>query len=412
MFKIALRNIFRNKRRTILTGLSIVFSVMIVIYLWSLINGVMDDVFENAIRLTSGHLRIVNTDYLRRERMLPLEANIDKSQKIIQTLKTNKRVTHIQKRLKFGVLLEYKGKNQPVIGVGIQPDKEEPISHLSKKIIKGRKVKSGYEEINIGNKLAAELNLKVGDELTLVTQTAYGSIAAMNLKIVGIFSFGIPSIDHKFFYMPLDKAQELLDLEGKVTEIFVLVKNKEEIDLIASQVGKDLNKTQKGAYSIKTWKDQGMIYVWMKMAKSVYGTLCIIILVLGSFTIFNTMFMSVLEQTKEIGMMKAMGMKNKQLLQLVLTEAMFIGLMASFIGALCGAGIAYYLATEGIDFTAIFDKIGGDYNLPLSYIYRAVFRWQYIITGFLFGVLVSVLAAVPPGLRAAKMNPAETLREI
>jgi putative ABC transport system permease protein len=412
MIRIALRNIFRNKRRTILTGLSILFAVMMVIYLWSLINGVMDDVFENSIRLSSGHLRILHNDYVRREKMLPLEANIPQSKQIIKLLSANKNITHIQERIKFGVLMEHKGKNQPVIGVGITPEKEEPISHLSQKIIAGRKIKNSQEEINIGEKLAADLNLKIGDTITLVTQTAYGSVAAMNLKIVGIFKFSIPSIDHKFFFMPLDKVQELLDLQNRVTEIFVLVKNKQKMQLITPQIMMDLNALNKDTYTIKTWQDQGMIYLWMRIAKTVYGFLYAIILILASFTIFNTMFMTVLEQSKEIGMLKSMGMKNRDLLLLVLTEASFIGLFSSFIGAILGALIAFYLATYGIDFTAIFDKMGGSFNLPISYVYRAVFRWSYVFTGFALGITVSILAAIPPGLRAARMRPVDSLREI
>ena len=76
MFKIALRNIFRNKRRSLLTGLSINFAVMIVIYMWSFLSGVIDTMFDNTIRLTSGHVRILNSEYVKREKMMPLEANI------------------------------------------------------------------------------------------------------------------------------------------------------------------------------------------------------------------------------------------------------------------------------------------------------------------------------------------------
>jgi putative ABC transport system permease protein len=121
--------------------------------------------------------------------------------------------------------------------------------------------------------------------------------------------------------------------------------------------------------------------------------------------------MSVLERTKEIGMMKALGMKDRQVMGVVIFEALLIGGIASFIGMLWGSGVAYYLATEGIDFTRTFEQMG-TINFPISYVYRAVFDYGIIAFGFFMGVLFSLLAAIPPSLRAAKMEPTEALREI
>jgi len=411
VFRIAFRNIFRNKRRSILTGLSIAVAVMIAVYLWSLIVGIMDDLFDNMIRLTCGHVRILNTDYVKRERMMPLEANIPDYLAVGKAVAANPNVTLTVGRIKFGVLLEHQDENKPVIGVGIVPENESQISHLDQKIIEGRMIKSGQEEMNIGIILARELGLKLGDTLTVVTQTAYGSISAMNLKIVGIFSFGVQSIDKTTFYIPLDKAQPLLDLDNAVTEIFIYVKDKDKAPEVVKEIKASLDQVYSGKYTTKAWQDQEAIFFWMTIARNAYGFLYFLVLFLASFTILNTMFMSVLERTKEIGMMKALGMKDRQVMGVILLEAMLIGAIASFIGAVWGSGVAYYLATKGIDFTATFEKMG-TVNFPLSYVYRAVFSWGIIFFGFCMGVLFSVVAAIPPALRAAKMEPVEALREI
>jgi putative ABC transport system permease protein len=407
MFKIALRNILRNKRRTALTGMSIMIAVMVAIYLWSLISGVVDGLFDNFIRLTSGHVRVLNSEYVKREKMMPLESNISGYKNVSKIIAANPEVTLTSPRIKFGVLLDNEGNNKPTMGMGIDPQKGEKVFSLSKQIIKGRAIVSGKEEINIGDKLAKELGLKVGETLTIVTQTAYGSIAAMNLKIVGIFRFGVPSFDGTIFFMPLDKAQELLDLEGAATEIFVLLKDQNRAPLIAKEIEEKLGSD----YAAVPWQDQGIIFFYMNIAKYMYGTIYFIILFLASFTILNTMFMSVLERTKEIGMMKSLGMRDRQVMGVILIEAMLIGVFASFVGMLLGAGIAYYLATEGIDFTQLFESMG-EFNMPLSYVYRAVFRWTIILFGFCMGVVFSVVASIPPALRASKMEPTEALREI
>ncbi|MFC1767081.1 ABC transporter permease [Candidatus Margulisiibacteriota bacterium] len=411
MFKIALRNIFRNKRRSVLTGLSIAVAVMIAVYLWSLITGVMDDMFDNVIRLNYGHVRILNKEYVKRERMLPLEANIADYKDVEKVAAKDPNVTLTVGRIKFGVLLEYKGNNKPVFGVGIVPESESKISHLDQKIVEGRMIKAGREEMNIGVQMARDLGLKLGDTLTVVTQTAYGSITAMNLKIVGIYSYGVQSVDKTTFYMPLDKAQQLLDLDGRVTEIFVFVKNKSMASRVAKEIQTGLEQAYPDQYIARAWLDEGILYFYMTIAKNVYGGIYFLVLFLASFTILNTMYMAVLERTKEIGMMKALGMKDRQVMGVVLFEALLIGTIASFIGAVWGSGVAYYLAVEGIDFTATFEQMG-TINLPLSYVYRAVFSWGIIFFGFCMGILFSVVAAIPPAIRASKMEPTDALRTI
>ncbi|MBU0671612.1 MAG: ABC transporter permease [Candidatus Margulisbacteria bacterium] len=411
MFKIALRNIFRNKRRSVLTGLSIAVAVMIAIYLWSLISGVMDDMFDNMIRLNIGHVRILNSEYVKRERMLPLEANIQDYTAVEKIAETNPNVTLAVGRIKFGVLLEHEGKNKPVFGTGIVPQTESQISHLDQKLVEGRLIKPGQEEMNIGVNLARDLGLKLGDTLTVVTQTAYGSISAMNLKIVGIFRFGVQSVDNTTFFLPLDKAQQLLDLNDAVTEIFILVKDKNMAPAVAKEIKTSLDQVYPGQYTTKAWQEQELLYFYMTLAKNVYAGIYFLVLFLASFTILNTMFMSVLERTKEIGMMKSLGMKDRQVMGVILLEALLIGTIASFIGAIWGSGIAYYLAVVGIDFTATFEQMG-QMNFPLSYVYRAIFSWGIIFFGFCMGILFSVVAAIPPALRAAQLEPTEALREI
>lgn len=256
MFKLALRNVFRNRRRTILTGVSIGLAVMVVIYLWSFIMGIMEGSFDLTIRSQSGHIRILNSDYLRREKMLPLETNIDDYASIKKIAASDPEVMIATGRIKFGVLLEHKGKNKPVLGTGIDPGKEEGIIALSQKMVEGRPIVLGMEEVNIGFRMSKELDLKLGDTLTVITQTAYGSISAMNLKVVGIFSFGTPTIDTKVFYMPLDKAQQLLDLSGKVTEILLITKDSDKARLVARRIANRFSDK----YSVKAWQDHGILF--------------------------------------------------------------------------------------------------------------------------------------------------------
>ncbi|MCU0641353.1 MAG: ABC transporter permease [Candidatus Margulisbacteria bacterium] len=410
MLRLALRNVFRNKRRSFLTGLSIAVAVMIAVYLWSLVSGILDDMFDNMVRLNNGHVRVLNKNYVKRERMMPLGENIPDYRAISQAAQDAPNVTLAVGRIKFGILLENQDKSKPVFANGIVPETESRISHLDQKIVEGRLIQAGEAEMNIGVNLARDLDLKVGDTLTVLTQTAYGSVAALNLKIVGIFSFGVQSIDKSTVYIPLDKTQQLLDLDNRVTEIFVFIREMNRSRPAAREIQAILDRDFPGQYLARAWQDEGIIYFYMTWARYAYAFLYFLVLFLSSFTILNTMFMSVLERTHEIGMMKALGMKDRQVMWVIVLEALLIGGIASVIGAAWGAGIAYYLATVGIDFTKTFDQMGR-INLPISYVYRAIFSWGIISFGLGMGILFSALAAVPPALRAARLEPTEALRE-
>jgi len=406
MFKLALRNVLRNKRRSFLTGLSIAFAVMIVIFLWTFVSGILVGMFNNYVTNSVGHIRVLNTDYLKREMMLPLSATVPDYQRLINTLEQDQSVKLATGRIKFGVLMDIKGKNKPVLGIGIDPQREEAVLGLSQKMVSGKVLAAGTSETIVGIGLAKELGLKIGDTLTVITQTAHGSLSGLNLKIAGIFSLGIASIDNRTFYLSLGQAQQLLDMDGRVTEVFILIKDPDK----AVQVAAGIGKTLPAGLTAVPWQANGFLYYMMTIIKNLYGAIYAFILLLASFTILNTMFMAVMERTREIGMMKALGMKEGEIGRLITLEALILGTMASLIGAAGGTLLAYYVSTVGIDYTAAFKQIR-DIEIPLAYVYRGEFSWLTILVGFLLGILFSVLASIFPARRAAKLDAAEAMKE-
>ena len=406
MFKLALRNVLRNKRRSFLTGLSIAFAVMIVIFLWTFVSGMVVGMFNNYVTNSVGHIRVLNTDYLKRETMLPLSRTIPDYQRLIATVERDPAVKLATGRIKFGVLMDIKGKSKPVLGIGIDPQREEAVLGLSQKMVSGTVLKAGTSETVVGAGLAKELGLKTGDTLTVITQTAHGSLSGLNLKVAGIFSLGIASVDRRTFYLSLDQAQQLLDMDGRVTEIFILIKDPDQAVPVAAGIGRKLP----AGLTAVPWQANGFLFYMTTIIKNLYGAIYAFILLLASFTILNTMFMAVMERTREIGMMKALGMKEGEIGRLITLEALILGIIASLIGAAGGTLLAYYVSTAGIDYTAAFKSIR-DIEIPLAYIYRGEFSWLTILTGVLLGVLFSVLASIFPARRAAKMEPTEAMKQ-
>jgi putative ABC transport system permease protein len=404
VIKLAVRNVFRNTRRSMLTGASIMFSVAILIFAWSFIEGTINEMSNAYIQFQSGHVRVLTEEFAKQERMLPLQYSIPDYLTVQGKIAAVPGVKIVSGRLKFGVLLDYEGNTKQTLGMGIDPAAEEQILELSKKIVQGRVIRAGTDEVNIGVNMARDLKLKLGDILTVVTQTAYGSMSAKNFSVVGIYNFASPTIDRKVFLVPIESAQYLLDLPGSASEIFIIAKQADDARRIAPKISGVLGQ----GFRVTAWQDQGAIFFFLELVRYLYLTILIIMVLLSAFTILNTMFMTVLERTREIGMMKALGMTNRKLIAMVILEALVLGALASFIGAVLGAIMSYYTTIYGIDVTKTVEKM----DFPTFNVYYGDFSWKYILVSFVIGMICSVLASVFPARRAAKMEPTEALHEI
>ncbi|MFA5113913.1 MAG: FtsX-like permease family protein [Candidatus Margulisiibacteriota bacterium] len=404
ILKLAIRNVFRNTRRSILTGASIMFSVAILIFAWSFIEGTVKDMSDAYIRFQSGHVRVLTKEFARREKMFPLQYSIADYRAVQRQIAATPGIKTVTGRLKFGVLLDYAGNTKQTLGMGIEPAAEESILELNKNIVQGRVIRAGTDEVNIGVNMAKDLKLKLGDILTVVTQTAYGSLSAKNFTVVGIFNFSSPTIDRKVFLIPIESAQYLLELPGSASEIFIITEKADAARRVASMIAATLGP----GYKVTAWQDQSSIYMFLVLIKYLYLIILILIVLLSAFTILNTMFMTVLERTREIGMMKALGMTNRQLIIMVLLEALVLGALASVIGMFLGAALSYYMSIYGLDVTASVEKM----DFPTFTVYYCDFSWTYVFSGFVVGMACAVLAAVFPALRAAKLEPTEALHEI
>jgi len=235
LLKLSCRNFFRNTRRSIISGTSIAIAIALIIFAQSYYKGIIKNISDNVIKLLSGHIRITTQEYERRERLLPLSEAIDLSPEFYQALK-NDEIELIAPRIKFGVLLGEEELSIPALGYAIDPAKESKISGLDKRIIKGSYLDSASNSAIIGKELAKRLNLKVGDTITIITRTAYDSPTGINLLIKGIFAIGIGGIDRSLFYIPLKVGQQLLDLNGRATEIALIFNNPNQSIEVARKI--------------------------------------------------------------------------------------------------------------------------------------------------------------------------------
>lgn len=407
LLKMAFRNVLRNKRRSILTAVGIIIAVMLIIYAQGFITGIVDSMIENTARIKSGHVRIVTPEYLRREKLSPLEESVFITPELEEMVETTPEVTAYTYRIPFGVLLSRDERSKPAFGTAIDVEREKGFLDLSAEnyLVEGSYLEPDDEAILIGKGLAEKLGFSVGDSLVIITADAYGSPSGMNLTIKGIVELGHANLDDNAFYIPLAAGQQLLDLEGRAAEVLVLLDTKDHSEKVAS-AWQDEHGEAMGLQFVPWQQDDflGMLTVVFR----VYWVIYAIILLIASATIINTMLMAVFERMKEIGILKAMGMRGNRILWLLTAEASMIGLFGAVIGA--ALGVVLVLLAPEVNFSTLSGQdMGSIYFNPIIPVNLTP---GVVLACSLFGWFIATLTALYPARQGTKVRPAEALRKV
>ncbi len=402
LFKLAYRNFFRNTRRSIISGISVAIAIAVIIFAKSYLKGATENISGNIIKLISGHIRITTREYERRERLIPLSEAIELTPEFHKAVQ-DEEILQVTSRIKFGVLLGEEGVNVPAMGYAVEPEKEIGITGLDRRIIEGTYITADENAAIIGRGLAERLKVKIGDTLTVITRTAFGSPSGINILVKGIFSTGIGGIDRSLFYIPLSVGQKLLDLDQQATEIVIVLKDPTRALVIASKIRSRLD------YSVVPFQYNPLLR-YLNAADIIYSFYYFIILLVACSAIANTMLMVVFERTKEIGTMKAMGLNNISIVGLLTIEAGIIGVAGSFLGAVVGGLLSYWLSYQGIDLSIMSSSTSADMPFgPIIYLSPTPF---ILVGGFLFGLIITIIVSLLPISRVTKLEPAQSLRTV
>ena len=414
ILKLSFKNIYRNKRRTLLSVLAIGTAVFVVCFMKSYVTGMMDNFKKNIFIFESGHIKILNKNFLKEEKLMPLDLAVYDYQNLIEKIKNLNGIKYITPRIKFFASINLDSKMKNIIGFALDPEFEEKINPLNKKIIKGRLFKKFEQknfEIVIGKQLADELKLDVGDKITIMSKTSEEGLAHVTLKIVGISSYGVSEFDKNFFFIDITTAQKFLQMENSASEIVIFLNNENDDVKIAENINRIFQKNNLNEYIAYPWKHQkdGQYYKIVVQLRYVYIIVYIIFLALGSFVIINTIIMTIYERIQEIGTISALGMKGIEIILLFLFEAIIISVIGSFWGTIGGGALSYFFSKQGINFAKL---SGGSVSFQISEVFYPYFGIDLLLFSFLFGIIVSSLCSFIPSLRAAKIEPAEALRRI
>ena len=415
LLRLAFKNIFRHKIRTIISIIVIGFAVMIVIFSRGFINGMIHSLYSDSIQYNSGHVHIMRDDYYKKKRLMPLDFPINGYEdnnlnKMITSIENIEDVKGVIYRLKFGSMISTGKELITLQGWGINPKREIKLTNIKDRIVEGRMVQSEKLEVVMGTELLNKIDSQVGDNVTILFNTSYSSLKGVTFRIVGRIESGLKLLDENVFYLPLKEAQRLLYMEDQVTEMLVMAtgRNKaEEVQNGINNLMKENNVQDK--YLVIHYEDSNVLLSYLNIAQIFYNQIYFLFVILASVVLVSTMIMIVKERTKEIGMMLALGLKEKGILKLFILEGSIIGLFGSSIGAVVGHYLSRILSEIGIDVGSAVNSVS--FNIMFNKIIYPTSSIGNSLFAFFVGIIIVILVSVIPARRAAKLEPTEAMKE-
>jgi putative ABC transport system permease protein len=408
VFHLAWRNLWRNRRRTWLTAGAIAFSTVLLV-LWVPIQfGAYEIMIDASLRVFPGHAQIQRPGYQDKPK---IRNAIDNAEALARSLRGSNHYTGVATRAQGFVLLSSGTRSYGAQVVGVEPEHEGDTSSIPGLVKRGRYL-SGIDaqEIVIGAALARNLKVKIGDEVTMLGGGKDGSVAAAILPVVGIFESGSNEIDRFFSEIPLHTFQSVFSMGHSAHTISVVAKTVEEQpELLAA-----LRKAVKG-------RDDLVVLGWEQLVPGLkegiqvdkvsgfifYGILIAVVI----FSILNTFLMSVLERTREFGLMLALGSRPKRIASLMMLESALLTLLGLVIGVTIGGALVYWVHVVGFAYPGM-EELAEQYNMPgLSRIYPQLNVFNFMLgPGTIF--TATNIAAWIPILRIRKLEPVEAMRTI
>lgn len=405
---IAARNVGRNMRRSVLSGLAIAISALVIVTLFSLIEGMKVDLRYNIATFVSGDIRIRSADYEESAGVNALIYAMDNADEILATVRDHPRVAMVSPRVNFGVSIYRDGSNHFAAGAGVDFDREVAFQDLDDSLIEGRPAEMGTDEAVVAVGLSRDLGIGIGDKITMLSQTRQRSSNAFTLEIVGIARFPIAALNKSYFLAPLDRVQYFLRMPNAITEVLVKTAPDTDTLVVADEINAELSDAGLAGVEATSWRRISTSYTFIELADTIYGFFALFFFLLASTIIVNTTMMVVYERTREIGTLAAMGMTGREIVTLFFLEALFIAVVGAAVGTALGAGMNLVAGAVGYDLSSAM----GDMEFELSGVIYPLVNLRSTIFVFVYAVLVSAAASLFPSRRAVKIQPVEALRAV
>ncbi len=398
LFKMAFRDLGRNRRRTLLSALAVAMGMVLLLMMASVVRGEMDGAMNNSILLQSGDIQVRAASYNINKMSLDWKDLIASPASVADQIKSIPQVTSATPRLLASGIFTVGENSRGVQVIGIDPQ-AAPNQVLRQGLIAGNFITADDREgILIGKPLADKFHLKVGDQVSLLVNTASGNVDQQAFTVRGIYTTNTSSYDKSTVFMPLAKAQAFTGAQDHASLIFVLLKDQNQATSVAAAL-------QSPDYQVLTWNKMNEVITQTEdFANSFMIFFYLIILGITATVVINTLVMAVFERTREIGILQAIGMKARRILAQFLTEAGLIATIGVLGGLVLGAVVVWYLTVYGIYI--------GDYGvtgLLIGDTIHANLSAGDTVSLTILTYLITLLASLYPAIMASRMEPVEAL---
>ena len=393
--RIAIRNVFRHRRRSLLSGMALVTGVASAIFLGGFLDAILFGVIRGSVDGYTGALQIHRKGFLdATSNPLRFDMPSDLASKIINV----PNVRAVAPRINFEGMLGNGSTSNVIIGLGVDAENEAKTCPRRVEIERdGLLQASDSTTINVGAELMKSMKLSKGSSVNVLGASVKGVQNALDATVKGGIDSPVPFTAKRVVTAPLKFTQTLLKMEGRVTEYAIAVHDLDAIETtriaVQSAVGSD--------YEVITWAERdtnASNFAFRLQAIAIIVNAVMLILVLTF--IVGTMLSSVYERVREIGTLLAFGMRRAQILRMFLLEAATLAFTCSLIGAALGAAVTAYFGHVGI----LIQAPGAKPTL----LYPLLTTWT-LAAPILFSTFGAVLAALLPAYRASRLRPTEAL---
>lgn len=404
--KLACKNLIRHQNRTLITALIIALAVFFYIIFDSLIGAMVELSYENIIDYESAHIQLADPLYWAEKDELPLENLLLPTAGRDLNLAKYGLIENRASELNFQARLNNGQHELPVIAKAIRPDNYLKLFKLEDQFVSGSFFNAENSGAVLGKKLADLMNLERGDYLTLIFKDKNETFNSLDLEISGLIHTANPNLNRNFVYLPLKQAQEALNLANQYSKELIRLKNKDQAAALAAELNN--NYFSAGEIRAYPWNELEAI-TFAGVKQSANQTIMVVILLIAAIAIINTVILAALERMREIGMMKALGLQNKEIVYNFVLESLVIAILGAGIGVILGWIGVFFLSKYGFDFTALTNMDMAFFGIPIIGRLYGVWNLRAFIDVALFALVVSFIASIPPAYWAAKKDPVDSI---
>lgn len=407
--KMAWRNIWRHPRRTILTISAVAFAAALLVFMLSFQLGSYETMINSSVKIHAGHLQVQAKDY---ETKGDIRLVVRDPAAIGRILDDTPNVEAYTYRANAFSMVSSRERTYGVLVVGVDPAREAKVSTLKKVVRRGSYLsEDDYEGALVGELLAKNLQVDVGDELTVLGQGRDGSVAATLLTVKGITKSGLAGFDRSAIQITLESFQDVYSMRGAVHEVVAISRSLRDVAAIKRAV-------EAGIADLAT--NHSLVALdWMELMPGllegiqldmISGLIFYLILIMVvAFSIMNTFLMAIFERTKEFGVLMAIGTTPRRLTKILLIESLSMTMVGIFAGIILGSIVTLYFQAHGIEFSGsaeLFSEFGisGKLHPRLSIL--------SVTIGPTLVLVITSLAALYPALRIRRLRPVEALAHV